>query len=67
LQRELEKGRVELDQVERQRAYLRETMLRISGGIQVLEEVLQSELDAAPEEFERAKDYASRIQDDGLR
>jgi hypothetical protein len=40
LRKELEAGHAELEKVERQRAYLRETMLRISGAIQVLEELL---------------------------
>jgi len=40
LKKELETGQAELQQVDRQRAYLRETILRISGAIQVLEEML---------------------------
>ncbi len=40
LRKELEKGQGELAQVERQRAYLQDTLLRISGAIQVLEELL---------------------------
>ncbi len=43
LRKELEKGQVELQKVESQRLYLRETMLRISGAIQVLEELLAVE------------------------
>jgi peroxiredoxin len=42
LRREFETGQVELAKVERQGTYLRETMLRISGAIQVLEELLAS-------------------------
>jgi hypothetical protein len=42
LRSELATGQAELDRVERQRAYLRDTMLRIAGGIQVLEELLTS-------------------------
>ena len=34
------KGRVEIEKLDRQRAYLQETMLRLSGAIQVLEELL---------------------------
>ena len=40
LRMELEKGQVELEVLERQRTYIRETGLRISGAIQVLEELL---------------------------
>jgi hypothetical protein len=40
LRKELETGQAELEKVERQRTYLHETMLRISGAIQVLEELL---------------------------
>jgi predicted nucleic acid-binding Zn-ribbon protein len=40
LRQELEKGQVELQKVENQRKYLQETLMRISGAIQVLEELL---------------------------
>jgi hypothetical protein len=40
LKKELETGQAELQKVENQRTYLRETVLRISGAIQVLEELL---------------------------
>jgi hypothetical protein len=40
LRQEFEKGQVELHKLETQQTHLRETMLRISGAIQVLEEVL---------------------------
>jgi hypothetical protein len=40
LRKELEIGQAEPDKVERQRTYLRETMLRINGAIRVLEELL---------------------------
>jgi len=40
LKSELEAGEAELTKVERQRASLHETMLRISGAVQVLEELL---------------------------
>jgi hypothetical protein len=40
LSRELEKGQVELQSIDRQQAYLRETLLRVSGAVQVVEELL---------------------------
>jgi predicted nuclease with TOPRIM domain len=40
LQSELEKGHAELQKVEMQRKYLHETVLRIDGARQVLEELL---------------------------
>ena len=40
LRKELEVGQTELEKVERQRTYLRETLLQIGGAIQVLEELL---------------------------
>ena len=40
LRGEVEKGQAKLEVVERQRAYLQETLLRIAGAIQVLEELL---------------------------
>jgi hypothetical protein len=43
LQRELETGRLELQTLERRQAYLREAVLRISGAIQVIEELLVEE------------------------
>ena len=43
LKKELETGREELEKVEKQRAYLQETVLRISGAVQVLEELLAQE------------------------
>jgi len=41
LKKELETGQAELQKVEVQRTYLRETILRISGAVQVLEELLR--------------------------
>jgi hypothetical protein len=43
LKKEIEIGQAELEKVENQRTYLRETMLRISGAIKVLEELLVEE------------------------
>ena len=40
LKREFEAGQAELQQVERRQAYLREALLRISGAMHVLEELL---------------------------
>jgi predicted nuclease with TOPRIM domain len=40
LKKELEAGQAELQKVELQRTYLRETVLRIGGAVQVLEELL---------------------------
>src|SRR5258708_7849666 len=46
LRMELAKGQVELQKVESQRTYLHETLLRISGAIQLLEELLAEEQSA---------------------
>lgn len=43
LKREFETGQARLRELEMQAAQLRETMLRISGAIQVLEETLAAE------------------------
>jgi len=40
LKKEWETGQAELQKVEMQRSYLRETVLRIDGAVQVLEELL---------------------------
>jgi hypothetical protein len=40
LRHEFEAGQSRLQELERQQRYLRETLLRISGAIQVLEEVM---------------------------
>jgi len=40
LRNELDKGRQRLEDLDRQRLELRDTMLRISGAIQVIEELL---------------------------
>jgi len=50
LRTELRKGQEELERVERRRAEVRDTVLRISGAIQVLEELAA----AAPEARVRA-------------
>ena len=43
LREEWEKGTRQLELLDRQRAELRETLLRIEGAIQVLEELARSE------------------------
>jgi hypothetical protein len=43
LKQELETGQAELQKVEAQRTYLHETILRISGAAQVLEELLRGQ------------------------
>jgi prefoldin subunit 5 len=51
LRKELEKGRQQMEALDRQRQELRDTMLRISGAIQVIEELLaqQAPANAQPE------------------
>jgi predicted nuclease with TOPRIM domain len=49
LKKEFELGQNKLRELETQEARLRETLLRISGAIQVLEEMLAADGDAAPE------------------
>lgn len=49
LRRELEKGRQRLESLDRERQELRDTMLRISGAIQVLEELRSQEAAAHPQ------------------
>jgi hypothetical protein len=50
LRKEIEIGQAELEKVENQRTYLREALLRISGAIKVLEELLAEELLSAASE-----------------
>lgn len=47
LRRELRKGQEELVALERRRSEVRDTVLRISGAIQVLEELQQADAGAA--------------------
>jgi predicted nuclease with TOPRIM domain len=49
LKKELETGQNELQKVEAQRTYLHETMLRISGAVQMLEELLAEGGPAGPD------------------
>ncbi|HSN77445.1 MAG TPA: hypothetical protein VL334_20430 [Anaerolineae bacterium] len=46
LRKEFEAGQVRLRDLEMQEVHLRETLLRISGAIQVLEELLQPDRSA---------------------
>jgi predicted nuclease with TOPRIM domain len=48
LRGELEKGREHLAALERERADVRDTLLRISGAVQVLEELLGERADGEP-------------------
>jgi predicted nuclease with TOPRIM domain len=41
LKQELERGQAELHKLDTQRTYLHETVLRVSGAVQVLEELLR--------------------------
>jgi prefoldin subunit 5 len=43
LRKEFKMGEAQLEDLDRRRAQLRDTLLRISGAIQVLEEMLNSE------------------------
>ena len=43
LKREYEAGQTRLRELETETAYVRETMLRISGAIQVIQEMLEKE------------------------
>ncbi len=43
LKKEMEKGRQRLEVLDRERQEVRDTMLRISGAIQVLEELQRNE------------------------
>ena len=43
LRKEFKTGEVQLEELDRRRAQLRDTLLRISGAIQVLEELLNVE------------------------
>jgi hypothetical protein len=50
LKKEMEKGRHRLEVLDRERQEVRDTMLRISGAIQVLEELQRNE-QPLPEQF----------------
>ena len=70
LKKELEAGQTELQKVETQRTYLHETVLRISGAVQVLEELLarqhqvqQNRPDHSEAPLEPTQERASRKAD----
>jgi len=50
LKSEFETGQARLRELERQEAILRETMLRISGAIQVLQELVDGEPASEPDQ-----------------
>jgi hypothetical protein len=50
LRSEFQTGHAKLQESERQQLALRETLLRISGAIQVLEELLENKSEAGPQE-----------------
>ena len=56
LKAELQKGEAELQRVEAHRAYLQETLLRIGGAVQALEELLSQEGGGQSEEATAAQD-----------
>ena len=60
LKKELEIGQAELQKVEAQRTYLHETILRISGAVQVLEELLR-ERQAAEQNRAAPSDDSFRV------
>ena len=53
LKRELETGQARLRELESEQAYVRETVLRISGAIKVLEEVLSGSSEETALRIER--------------
>lgn len=61
LKQEFETGQTQLRELERQQTYLRETLLRISGAIQILEEVLASPLVAQSVSLEKNGNSLERI------
>jgi hypothetical protein len=65
LKKELEKGQAELQKVEAQRTYLHETVLRISGAIQVLEELLQEGQPTEQSEAVSGEEQPASAQADG--
>jgi hypothetical protein len=60
LRSELSRGQQHLDSLERQRQDVRDTLLRISGAIQVLEELLQAE-DATDRHVIRPQEFPEAV------
>jgi hypothetical protein len=60
LRTELSRGQQHLDSLERQRQDVRDTLLRISGAVQVLEELLQA--DNAMDQVFRSPESAEATQ-----
>ena len=50
LRKDFEAGQARLKQMETEQAYLRETLLRISGAIQVLQEIVEQDPARRPAE-----------------
>jgi predicted nuclease with TOPRIM domain len=65
LKKELEKGQAELQKVEAQRTYLHESVLRISGAVQVLEELLDEAQPAGQKEAAPSEKLPSSTRADG--
>ncbi|HVP54606.1 MAG TPA: hypothetical protein VMU45_06365 [Candidatus Eisenbacteria bacterium] len=57
LQKEFEIGQTRLKELEKEEAYVRETLLRISGAMQVLKELLQGSPE--PGSAEHAKEVGA--------
>jgi prefoldin subunit 5 len=55
LKKELQKGELEMARLDQHRQQLRETMLRIAGAIQVLEELTALDAPADAEQFATAE------------
>jgi len=53
LQKEFDIGQSRLKELEKEEIYIRETLLRIAGAMQVLKELLQENAAAKPDELQR--------------
>ncbi len=61
LKKEFEAGQARLHELERQQSFMRETLLRISGAIQVIEELLAQESGPTAEGGESIRKAAKAI------